>query len=250
MNFGSLISGLLKGKFLIVALVSVAVAGGAAAAASATPPGQQVIQTIVGHATPTSVQDQSGNAAGKGKTATPDAGQNKQAKDCPGLPDAQRLAGKFTLSTADDSNSIKTLCALHKGNFHGTTSSGASVTTSHVYGYGEVDLLLTYARYLATHNGGKLSDANVQTYVADALKSCGTTPLMRCLTTNIPNYQPGHENNADATPQSNSGNGSNNGDNGGSSGGNGQQGGNDHGKGKPTVTPPTPTPPAVPTVQK
>lgn len=59
-------------------------------------------------------------------------------------------------------------------------------------------MLLTYANYLATHdkanNGNTLTDENVQSYLAEALQTCGTTPLEQCLKTNIPNYQPGNGN--------------------------------------------------------
>ena len=93
-----------------------------------------------------------------------------------------------------------------------------------MFGYGEIDQLLTYAGYLATHDkantGGKLSDANVQTYLAEALQNCGSSPIEQCLKKNLPNYQPGN-----SGSNGTSGNGNN--------GGNGKG----NGGGKPDGTP-------------
>jgi hypothetical protein len=88
------------------------------------------------------------------------------------------------------------MCTLHEGTFKGNTTSGTAVKVSRGYGYGEVSQLLTYAQYLAGHDtanaGGKLTDDNVSAYLSNALHSCGTTPLEKCLRTTIPGYQPGH----------------------------------------------------------
>ena len=117
---------------------------------------------------------------------------------CPGLPDAQRLATQFALSTASTSDDIQAMCALHQGTFTGTTPKGAAVASKRVFGYGEIDQLLTYAQFLASHDtanaGGKLTSANARGFLAEAVQSCGTTPLVTCLKTNIPGFQPGNSN--------------------------------------------------------
>jgi hypothetical protein len=149
-------------------------------------------------------------------TATPGTQQNGQGTGqsgqdpsvCPGLPDARKLASSYDLSTASTGAGMQAICALHQGTFTGTTSDGTTVTTSRVFGYGEVDQLLTYAQYLAsqdaTNPGGKLSDDNVSSYLAAALQSCGTSPLATCLQTHIPNYQPGkHNGNGNGNGQGN-----------------------------------------------
>jgi hypothetical protein len=200
---------LLKAKLVVMVLAGVVVAGGATVVVTATPAGQQLF-----HASSHSAQ----------VTKTPDADQQSQqgqANTCPGLADAQHLATQYALSATSQSSAVQAICALHTGAFKGTTPGGSAVSSSRVYGYGEIDQLLTYARYLATHakanSSSKLTDANVQSYLADALQSCGTSPIEQCLETNIPNYQPGN------------GNGNGNG------GGNGNDNGN--GGGKPTGTP-------------
>jgi hypothetical protein len=138
---------------------------------------------------------------------------------CPGLPEAQQLASKYSLSTDSKSSAIQAICALHQGTFKGTTSSGSSVSSRHVFGYGEINMLLAYASYLATHNktnaSSKLTSDNLLSYLAQALKSCGAMPLETCLKTNIPAFQSGKSND------------------------NGKSG--SHGNGKPTSTP-TPPP--------
>ena len=200
---------LLKVKFLAIAVAGVVLAGGAAAVVAATPAGQQLF-----HATSHSAQ----------VTKTTDANQQNQkdqTNTCPGLADAQNLATHYSLSSASQSTAVQAICALHIGTFKGTTPGNKSVSSSRVYGYGEIDQLLTYASYLATHDKtnsvSKLTDENVQSYLAEALQSCGASPLDPCLKTNIPNYQPG--------------NGGNNGNGGGNGNGNG------NGGSKPTGTP-------------
>jgi hypothetical protein len=73
--------------------------------------------------------------------------------------------------------------------------SVVAVAASHVYGYGEIDQLLTYTQYLASHDQayavGKLTATNVSSSLAMALHSCGSSLLETCLTTNIPDYPPG-----------------------------------------------------------
>lgn len=203
---------LLKGKLLLAVASAVLLAGGAGAVFAATPAGQAVVQSIT-HEKP-SVTAGATHTPDHNPDATP--GRKKDNNTCPGLAEAQNLAARYHLSTSAQGDAVKDLCALHQGTFKGTTTSGSSVATTRVYGYGEEDQLLTYAQYLAAHDnaGGKLSDANVSSYLANALHSCGATPLATCLKTNIPGYQPG-------------------------------KGSDNNGKGgKPTATPTTPTPPA------
>ncbi len=184
---------LLKGKLALTAVASVLLLGGASAVFAATPAGRSVVQSI-SHtsstaATPTKGMKHSGQANG----------QNKQDHNaCPGLSDAQNLAKAYGLSTTSSSAGVMAICALHQGTFKGTTTSGVAVNASRVYGYGEIDQLLTYARFLASQDemntDGKLTDANVSSFLATALHSCGSTPLAVCLKTNIPNFQPGSHN--------------------------------------------------------
>ena len=175
----------LKGKFLVALLAGVAVVGGGVAFA-ATPAGQQALHTITAstHATVTP-------GAAEQNTHTPGNG-------CAGLADAQRLAAQFSLSAASDSDAVQAICALHVGAFKGAIPGGSAVSSSRVFGYGEIEQLLTYAQYLASHDqssqGGKLTTANVRGYLAEALQNCGTTPLETCLKAKIPGYHPGNGN--------------------------------------------------------
>jgi hypothetical protein len=183
---------LLQGKLIVVALVSVAVVGGATAFA-ATSAGKGLVHAITGQAH---------------ATATPDVeshGNNHHAdkshkNTCPGLPDAQQLATQFALSTASTSDDIQAVCALHQGTFTGTTLNGTAVSSKRVFGYGEIDQLLTYAQFLAGQDkanaGGKLTSANARGFLAEAVQSCGTTPLMTCLKTKISGFEPGNSNDA------------------------------------------------------
>jgi len=193
---------LLQTKALVTLVAGVLLVGGAVAFA-ATPAGQTAVQSLI-HAHPTvtapTTHDAQGNAQG---TA------GKDHTSCPGQADAQNLAATYQLSTSSTGNAVTALCALHQGTFKGTTTAGVSVIASRVYGYGEIDQLLTLAQYLAAHDsanvGGKLSDSNVSSYLANALHSCGSTPLEQCLLTNIPGFQPGsnHSNKPTATPHGN-----------------------------------------------
>jgi hypothetical protein len=183
---------LLKGKILLTVIASIVLVGGATAAFATTPAGQQVVQSIT-QARPTVTATATHGAKHPGQNGTPmDQGA------CPGLPEAQNLAAKYHLSTASQGDAVKAICALHQGTFKDATTGGATVTASRVYGYGEIDQLLTYAQYLAAHNsanpGGKLDDTNVSSYLATALHTCGSSPLETCLQTSIPNYQPGSGN--------------------------------------------------------
>jgi len=188
---------LFKGNLIVVALVSVAVVGGATAFA-ATSAGQGLVHALSGqgHATATPEVESHGNHL----QANNHQADNNNKNTCPGLPDAQRLATQFALSTANTSDDIQAVCALHQGTFTGTTLNGASVSSKRVFGYGEIDQLLTYAQFLAGQDkanaGGKLTSANARGCLAEAVQRCGTTPLMTCLNTNIPGFQPGNSHDA------------------------------------------------------
>jgi len=187
---------LLQGKLIVVVLIVVAVVGGATAFA-ATSAGQGLVHAIAGQAQATATPE--GESHGK----TPQANTTHQAdtstkNTCPGLADAQQLATQFALSTASTSDDIQAVCALHQGTFTGTTPKGAAVATKRVFGYGEIDQLLTYAQFLAGQDpaGGKLTSANVRGFLAEAVQSCGTTPLVTCLQTNMSGFEPGNSNDA------------------------------------------------------
>ncbi len=186
----------LRGKLVAAAIVGIVIVGGATAAFAATPAGQDLVHAITGpaHAKVTSTVDsQAGNPHANNHQAN-----NDNKNTCPGLPDAQRLAGQFALGTASTSDDIQALCALHQGTFTGTTLNGASVSSKRVFGYGEIDALLTYAQFLAGQDkanaGGKLTSANARGFLAEAVQSCGTTPLVTCLKTNMPGFEPGNSN--------------------------------------------------------
>src|SRR5258708_15965168 len=188
----------LQAKALVTAAAGVLLVGGATAAFAATPAGQTVVQSLA-HTRPTVTA-----------TATHGTDAGTPGKDhatCPGLSDAQNLATAYKLSTDSKGNAVTALCALHEGTFKGATTASVSVTADRVYGYGEIDQLLTYAQYLAAHDsanvGGKLSDTNVSSYLANALHSCGSTPLEKCLMTNIPGFHPGNGNKPTEPPTPN-----------------------------------------------
>lgn len=216
---------LLKGKILVTALASIVLVGGATAAFAATPAGQDVVQSLT-HAHPT-VTVTTTHDTTHGSQSNSQSNQDQSA--CPGLSEAQNLATKYHLKADSQGAAMKAICALHQGTFKGVTSSASTVTANRVYGYGEIDQLLTYAQYLASHDkanaGATLSDSNVSSYLAAALQSCGTSPLQTCLKNNIPNYQPG---------SGNTGNGN---------------GGNGNGN-QPIVTPTPHKPPVTPTPNK
>lgn len=187
---------LLRTKTLVAIVASVLLVGGATAAFAATPTGQTVVQSLT-HAHPT-VTATHGSASEAQKAPT--HGQ----KDCPGLSDAQNLAASHHLSTTSTGAAVTAICALHEGTFQGTTSDGVSVTASRVYGYGEIDQLLTYAQFLAAHNNananGTLNDTTVSSFLADALHTCGTTPLQVCMQKNMPGGTHGHKPTTTPTP--------------------------------------------------
>lgn len=213
------LSSLFKAKLLAIVLGGLVVTGGATAVFAATPAGQQALHAFTGS---------------KGATETPDAANHQHqtpSTTCAGQSDAERLATAFSLSTASDSDALQAICELHAGTFTGTMPGGGDVSSSRVFGYGEINLLLTYAQYLATHDqgnsSGKLTTDNARGYLAEALHNCGTTPLEPCLKANMPGFQPG--------------NGQDNGQ--GNGNGNGNNGNKGNGGGKPDGTP---TPPGKP----
>jgi hypothetical protein len=175
----------LKGKLLVAALLSITVASGTTAVFAATPAGQSAVHAFMAMAHATLHRD--GHHANNQKAA------GRKSSTCPGLPEAQQLAAKYALSTDRDGDAVQAMCALHRGTFVGTTPAGASVSSQLVFGYGEIDKLLAYAQFLATHDkanaSGKLTDSNVRSYLALALQHCGTTSLERCLKTKA---QPGN----------------------------------------------------------
>jgi hypothetical protein len=190
---------LFRGKFLAIALVCVTVVAGATVVFAATPVGPGLVHSITGltHATVTPDVNSHENTTHANDHRDNNHHTNgKNNSTCPGLPDAQQLATQFSLSTDSKSDDIQAICSLHQGTFKGTTPNGTTVSSNQVFGYGEVDELLTYAQYLAGHDkanaGGKLTSANVRSYLAGAILSCGTTPLETCLKTNIPGFQPGN----------------------------------------------------------
>ena len=211
------------GKLLVAAFASIVLIGSATAVFAATPAGKGIVHSIT--------HVQSSTAAKKDVSSHKNNGHDvtSHGNSCPGLPEAQQLASKYSLSTDSKSSAIQAICALHQGTFKGTTSRGASVSSRRVFGYGEIDMLLAYASYLATHNktsaSSKLTSDNLLSYLAQALKSCGAMPLGTCLKTNIPAFQPG-KNNGNGNPGSH---------------GNGTGNSGSHGNGKPTSTP-TPPP--------
>ena len=194
---------LLKAKALVTIVGGVLVLGGATAAFAATPSGQHVVQSLT-HASASATVEAKATHDAK-KTDQKDSGK-ADSKSCVGQSDAQNLAGKYKLSTAITGTAVKDICDLHKNTFKSANASGVSVASNRNYGYGEIDQLLTYAQYLASHDtakaGGKLNDSNVSTYLASALAKCGSTSLEKCLMTNIPNYTPG-KNNSNPTTHGN-----------------------------------------------
>ena len=183
---------LLKTRALVTFVAVVLLVGSATAAFASTPAGQQVVQSLT-HTHPTATATAAHGAKGNAQGTA-----GKDHASCPGQPDAQKLAARYHLSTASTGTAVTAICALHQGTFKGSTTGGVRVTSSRVYGYGEIEQLLTYAQYLARHDranvGGKLSDGNVSAYLANALHTCGSTPLETCLMTNIAGFQPGNGN--------------------------------------------------------
>ena len=127
------------------------------------------------------------------------AAQIQWSPECmPRLPEAQQLAARFSLSADSNSDDLPAICALHEGAFQGTTSSGATISSSRVFGYGEIEELLICALYLASHDkasmGSILTSDDTRNYLTEALHHCGMASLETCLKTNIPGFHPGSGN--------------------------------------------------------
>jgi hypothetical protein len=180
---------LLQTKAVVTIVASVLLVGGATAAFAATPAGQTVVQSFA-HAHPT------GTAVATHGSASDQNGSAQGQKACPGLTDAQKLATNYHLSTTSNGAAVTAICALHEGNFAGMTTAGVKVTVSRVYGYGEINQLLTLAQYMASHGsastGGALSDTTVSNLLADALHTCASMPTESCLVKNIPGFNAGN----------------------------------------------------------
>src|SRR5260221_9602699 len=181
------LAGLLKGKLLVAVLLSIAVASGTTAVFAVTPAGQGVVHAMMAMTHAKAATHKNSHHASNHKAA------GRKSSTCPGLPEAQHLAVKYALSTDRDGEAVQAICVLHRGTFVGTTPAGASVSSQQVFGYGEIDKLLAYAQFLATHAkanaSSKLTDSNVRSFLALALQHCGTTSLERCLKTKV---QPGN----------------------------------------------------------
>ncbi|MGB8345357.1 MAG: hypothetical protein WCD86_10765 [Ktedonobacteraceae bacterium] len=186
------VSSVLKGKVVLVVLMSLAVVGGATVMAASASTGTNLVQTLIG----------SMDTRTPSSHTTPRA--TGVAEACPGLPEAQQLAAHFSLNTDRTSDDILALCSLHLGTFKGTTSTGAVITSNRVFGYGEISDLLTYAQYLAAHDranaGGKLTTDNTRSYLAQALHTCGATAIETCLKARIPGFPSGKNGNPTSPP--------------------------------------------------
>jgi hypothetical protein len=199
---------IVKGKLLVTVLAGVVLIGSATAAFASTPAGQGIIHAVA-HSQSTATTH--GKASQKNKDHTTATSTASHGNSCPGLPQAQQLAGEFSLSANSTGDAVQSICALHQGTFKGTTSSGTAVNSSRVFGYGEIEMLLTYAQSLASRDkantSGKLTSDNARSYLAQALQSCGATPLETCLKTNIPGFQPGSTNSQQSDHGHSNGNG-------------------------------------------
>jgi hypothetical protein len=187
MGIISTLGGLFKGKVLATTIVgSMLVVGGGTALAATSPAGQDIVHNLTGnHATVTPThQAHDGKAS---LTAEADENDKGGSKECPGEPAAQQLATKFSLSDDVEGSSVQVICTLHNGTFEGT---------DHNLGYGEIEQLLTYAQSLAGKDSATLTDDNVQTYVATALKNCGSTAIPVCVNTNVPDDHTNSSDNA------------------------------------------------------
>src|SRR5437588_12200664 len=98
MGIGRLIGHLIKGKILAATAVRAILVGGTTVALAATPVGQNVVHTITGaHDIPSTGQHTSQD---QHHDNAKDATANNHKGKCPGLDEAQKLAARFSLSTA------------------------------------------------------------------------------------------------------------------------------------------------------
>lgn len=187
MRIISTLSSLLKGKALVAVLAAALVAGGGAAMA-ATPMGQNAIHSMNNtHSDAAAHPDKDKSQNNKDDQNKDKDDANAHATDCSAMPAVKQLATEFGLSTAATSNSIKTICALHDGSFKGTTTAGASVSSTRVFGLGEIEALLAMAKH---NSGTSLTDASVQAQVANVLQHCGSKAAMECVKSDMPNFHP------------------------------------------------------------
>ncbi|HEY4385452.1 MAG TPA: hypothetical protein VGN34_13415 [Ktedonobacteraceae bacterium] len=206
MGLRSILAAALKGKVLAVVLVSTAVVGGGTVAMASTPAKQLLTnQAAIAAKTVTPTTHAENKDRG---TPTPEATQHGKAQQhdkdqkgdhsqqCAGLPEIQRLTTQFSLNTESKSDDVKALCSLHDSTFKGTTTNGTAVSTGTVYGYGEINQLLTAAQILASYDGGKLTSNNARSYLANVLSHCGTTQLEVCLKANTSATHPGNYSNS------------------------------------------------------
>jgi len=239
MGIGRLFGHLIKGKILAATAAGAILVGGTTVALAATPVGQNVVHTITGaHDTPSTGQhaSQGQHHDNDAKDDKKDTTANNHKGKCSGLDDAQKLAARFSLSTASTSDGIQAICSLHEGTFSGKTPNGSLVSSDHVFGYGEIDQLLTHAKDLATHDqkdtAHKLTDSNVRAYLAEALQSSDNGKK------NNPESTDSEQNNNHGNSDTNndSGNQNNKSKNGGNSNSTNNANGNNKGEGhsKPT----------------
>jgi len=252
MGIGRLIGHLIKGKILAATAAGAILVGGTTAALAATPIGQNVVHTITGaHDTPSTGQhaSQGQHHDNDAKDDKKDTTANNHKGKCSGLDDAQKLAARFSLSTASTSDGIQAICSLHEGTFSGKTPNGSLVSSDHVFGYGEIDQLLTHAKDLATHDqkdtAHKLTDSNVRAYLAEALQSSDNGKKNNPESTDSEqnndhgNSNSNNNNHENSDTNNNSGNQNDKGKNGGNSNStnNANGNGNGAGRGKSTGTP-------------
>ncbi|WP_376794446.1 hypothetical protein [Thermogemmatispora sp.] len=187
MKMISLFTTLLKGKGLVAVIGSALVIGSVTAFAATTPVRQNMVHALASQARSGTPAAQASSKGQKGENKSQGAATpiREQESACPGLPTATQLASQYGLSSASNGAAVKAICALHTGAFQGTTPGGTAVSSHRVFGYGEINELLTVAQLLAAHNSanaaGKLTDSNVTSYLAAALQVCGTTPLEVCV---------------------------------------------------------------------
>ena len=202
-----------KGKVLVALVASLMLIGSATAAFASTPVGRDIVHTITHTQSTATMPDIAGH---KNKSKSQDNNTSSHSTSCPGLPEVNNLATEFGLGSGSTDDAVQAICALHQGTFKGTTPGNTSVTSSRVFGFGEIEMLLTYAQFLVGHDKanttGKLATTNASSYLAQALQSCGTTALETCLKTNIPGFKPGNGiGNGDSPGDQHSSQGHNNG---------------------------------------
>src|SRR5215470_11655627 len=85
-----------RGKLVAAAIAGVIIVGGATAAFAATPAGQDLVHTLTGPAHTKATANAADSQAGDSHANNQHANSGNKST-CPGLPDAQRLAGQFAL---------------------------------------------------------------------------------------------------------------------------------------------------------